>query len=164
MRFFAKFFIIPAMLICVVDIVSSQVPINTGTQKVFYIGQNEGEYSKAIKEYPESLLTVSKDSMDLAYVNWMYLMKDIEVYSKKIKYDLNGIKLWLNVFWNKDGKIDVISYYPKPNSRNIEFEPLSNFFTGFINQYLPRLKYKSNFSHYGSARFPSFAEMYLDKK
>ncbi|MEZ4906327.1 MAG: hypothetical protein R2771_01485 [Saprospiraceae bacterium] len=87
---------------------------------VFLIGDNDEKYSQYLNDYPVSLLTVSNDSMELAYLNWMYLLKDIEDFAKKADFDLNGIKIWLNVFWNKNGKIDFMSYYPKPNSRNMD--------------------------------------------
>lgn len=141
--------------------VFSQTNTASFSPKVFLIGENDENYADVTKNYQESLLTVSNDSMDVAYINWMWLMKDIEDYAKKANYDVNGLKIWLNVFWNKSGKIEVISYYPKPNCKNIEFEKFSLFLIEFMKNYKPRLKAKSNFSHYGSAKFPSYAEMYL---
>jgi hypothetical protein len=135
----------------------------TFNPKVFLVGENDENYAEVTKNYEESLLSVSNDSMDVAYLNWMWLMKDIEDYAKKTNYDVNGLKIWLNVFWNKSGKIEVISYYPKPNCKNIEFEKFSLFIIDFMKNYKPRLHAKLNFAHYGSAKFPSYADMYLSE-
>ncbi len=129
--------------------------------RAFQIGEYETGYGNLIKHYPESLLSVSNDSIELAYINWMYLLNDMEKYSRKIDFDLKGIKIWLNVFWNKDGQIEYISYYPKPNSRNMEFKQLTAFFIDFVNNFKSRIRGKDNFVHFGSARFPSFAEKYI---
>ncbi len=131
--------------------------------KVFLIGEYEELYNSFINLYPGSLLEVSNDSMELAYVNWMYLLKDMEEHSRAIDFDLNGLKIWMNVFWNKNGSIDYITYYPRPNSRNMDFKKLTAFLIDFVNKYKPRLKGNKNFVHYGSARFPSFSEMYIPK-
>ncbi len=137
--------------------------VSNNLPKVFLIGEHEKVYSGFTKLYPLSLLEISNDSMELAYVNWMYLLKDMEDHSNAINFDLNGLKIWMNVFWNKNGTIDYITYYPRPNSRNMDFKKLTAFFIDFIRRYKPRLKGNKNFVHYGSARFPSFSEMYIPK-
>jgi hypothetical protein len=144
--------------------VSAQEDGNIDLPKAFQIGEHENGYGNLIKLYPESLLSVSKDSIELAYINWMYLLFDMEKHSKKINFDLNGLKIWLNVFWNKNGSIEYISYYPKPNSRNMEFNKLTAFFIDFVNNYKKRISGSDNFVHFGSARFPSFAEKYIPKE
>ncbi len=142
-------------------LVNAQSETQKKFPKVFLIGEYEEFYNSFVEQYPESLLKISNDSMELAYVNWMYLLKDMEEHSKKINFDLNGLKIWINVFWNKDGGIDYITYYPRPNSRNMDFDKLTAFFIDFIKKYNVRYKGDSNFVHYGSARFPSFADMYI---
>jgi len=142
----------------------AQDKINNETPKVFLVGEQENEYADLIDQYSQSLIGISNDSIELAYINWMYLLYDMESYSHKIGFDLNGIKLWINVFWNKNGNIDYISYYPKPNSKNMEFNKLTAFLSEFIKNYKPRMKSNENFAHFGSAKFPSFAENYIPDK
>ncbi len=137
---------------------------NIEIPRAFLVGEYEKAYSQIMKNYPASLINASKDSVDLAYINWMYLLYDIENFSKKIDFDIKGIKIWINVFWNKSGKIDFITYYPKPNSKNMEFDKLTAFFSEFVKNYKPRYKYSENFSHFGSAKFPSFAERFIQKE
>ncbi len=151
------FFVVFSLGISKAQVVSNNHP------KVFLIGEHEELYNSFIGLYPASLLEISNDSMELAYVNWMYLLKDMEDHAQAINFDLNGLKIWINVFWNKDGNIDYITYYPRPNSRNMDFGKVTAFFVDFIRKYKPRLKGDRNFVHYGSGRFPSFSEMYIPK-
>ncbi|MEL6989323.1 MAG: hypothetical protein AAGK97_16040, partial [Bacteroidota bacterium] len=61
----------------------------------------------------------------------------------------------LNVFWDNEGGIDHIMYYPKPISRNTNFEELTAFFKSFINNYEFNLKSESKYYHFGQASFPT---------
>jgi len=155
--------IIPVLFLITSSIIGQNIE-KSNLPLAFLVGENEKEYAELINQYPASLLSVSKDSMELAYENLMQLLYDMEQHSKKVNFDLRGIKIWLNVFWDKDGRINYISYYPKPNCRNMDFKKLTAFFIDFIKHYKPRLKADKNFALYGSARFPSYAERYLNKK
>jgi hypothetical protein len=131
---------------------------------VYLLGTDEDQYADIIKDYPANLVSVSGDSMEKAYENWMLLLLDMEDHASQIDFNLKGIKIWINVFWNKEGRVDYITYYPKPNCRNIPFEELTAFFKSFINTYHNGIPSKANYSHYGSASFPSFAEKFLSKQ
>jgi hypothetical protein len=133
-------------------------------QTVFMLGQNEDQYTEIIRDYPANLLSVSGDSMEKAYEHWMQLMLDMEDHAEKMGFDLKGLKIWINVFWNREGQIDYITYYPKPNCKNIPFDTLTAFFKDFIRDYQSGISTQLNYSHYGSASFPSFAEMFLQDK
>jgi len=163
MKYLKNTTIILFFMLTFVGISISQTDSTVDLPKAFQIGEHEDGYGNLVKLYPESLLNISKDSIELAYVNWMYLLYDMEKHSKKIDFDLKGLKIWLNVFWNKNGNIDYISYYPKPNSRNMDFKHLTAFFIDFVSNYKKRIVGKDNFVHFGSARFPSFAEKYIPK-
>ena len=134
--------------------------MNTKTEvkpKVFYIGEDEKEYEKLVRSYNLLLFTVCENNMEKAYDSWSVLLKDIEDYSVKSNLDIKGVKIWLNVFWSKDGTIDYIVFYPKPNSKNINYELVKAMLTSFMKTYQSPLKYTSKFSHYGSAAFPIFS-------
>ena len=100
-------------------------------------------------------MKVCQNDMDVAYDKWMIMLSDMEIYAVKLGYDIKGIKLWMNVYWNKNGKIDYIGYYLKPNSRNIKIEELNAFFINFIKNYQMPLTYTGKFYHNGSAAFPT---------
>ena len=95
--------------------------------------------------------------MEKAFDTWTILLKEIEDFSTKSNLDLKGIKVWLNVFWGKDGTIDYIVFYPKPNSKNINYELVKSMLSSFAKSYQSPLKHTSKFSHYGSAAFPIFS-------
>ncbi len=128
---------------------------------VFLLGTDDDALGELALNYTGNLMTVSDNSMEKAYKHWMFLLVDMETYSKKINFDLNGVKIWLNVFWDKSGKINYISFYPKPNSKNIPNAELKAFLLSFARQYEPELSSSQNFLHYGSASFPNHAELMI---
>lgn len=131
---------------------------------VFMIGEYEFEYEEMVKTCDKLLLEVCQDSMQLAYKHWLLMLHDMENYAESVDFDIKGIKIWLNIFWNDQGKINKLVYYPKPNSRNTDFSKLTEFFEEFLGNYDFPLEYTSCFSHYGSATFPTFAKLYLSNE
>lgn len=131
---------------------------------VFMIGEHEFEYEDKVNDCNVLLLEVCQDSMELAYKHWLLMLHDMEIYAESQKFDIKGIKIWVNVFWNEDGTINNLVYYPKPNSRNTDFTKVTAFLEKFLLQYKFSLEYKSCFSHYGSATFPTFAKLYLQEQ
>lgn len=123
--------------------------------KVFQIGEYEEQYGLLYEIYHDILLTVCDDDMNLAFNKWMDMIAEMEAYAHQIDFDLNGVKIWLKVFWNEDGRIRYISYYRKPNSRNIDPAELSAFLSSFINAYRMPVESKVKFTHNGSAQFPT---------
>lgn len=122
--------------------------------KVFLIGEHEDRYGALYEEYHEILLAVCKNDMTVAFDRWMHMVTEMEEYAKTIDFDLNGVKVWLKLFWNNTGAIDHLSYYLKPDSRNIEVAELSAFFSSFMNHYTLPVESTVKFTHNGSAQFP----------
>ena len=131
---------------------------------VYLIGEYEAEYESMIKDYKELLLTVSNNSMDLAYEKWSGMLTQMEQYADSINYDIKGVKVWINVFWDQEGRIKHIVYYPKPNSKNIDFDQFSIFLKDFIGLYQMNIDAPAGFSHYGSASFPTHAGILVKDK
>lgn len=124
--------------------------------RVFIIGEEEKRYESIIQQYSTMLFQVCDNSMEDAYDHWNNMLRDMESFAQKSNVDLKGIKIWMNVFWNNDGRIDYIVYHPKPNSKNMNYQELTQFFNSFMSQYQLPLKASKKFSHYGSASFPLF--------
>lgn len=131
---------------------------------VFMIGEKEAEYEKLVEECSEPLFAISDNSMDKAYASWLGMLYDIELYAASDSFDINGVKVWINVFWNGDGSIKHISYFPKPNSKNIDYDKMTLFLNRFSEQYKFKESFERCFSHYGSATFPTHAQYYLGKR
>jgi len=130
---------------------------STSLPKVFILGQYEKAYEKLFDDHSTVLLEICDDDMDLAFDKWLSMLEEMEAYATSIDYNIKGIKIWLNVFWNKDGSIKHLAYHLKVNSRNIEHqEELTAFFSSFMNHYKFPLVADRSFSHYGSASFPTF--------
>ena len=126
--------------------------------EVFRLGEKEQGYEALNQSHSQTLLEVSNFDTQKAFTNWMDMMQAMEDYSKKIRFDIKGVKLWLHVFWNPDGSIGHIGYLLRPDSRNIDPLELAAFFKTFKGRYkLPVISSKK-FSHYTGANFPIFSE------
>lgn len=128
---------------------------DTTPPKVFILGEHENAYEELNLEYSVMLLTACKGDMDVAYQKWISMLVEMETYATQINYDIKGIKVWLNVFWDEDGTIKHIAYHLKQNSRNIDTAEFTAFLSSFINHYKFPLVCGDKYTHYGSASFPT---------
>ncbi len=128
----------------------------TGIPEVFLIGQYEDSYAQLSQQHPEALLSVYNDNIEKAYKGWSEFLMDIEDYASDISFDIKGAKIWLNVYFNADGSISNLAFYPKPNSRNIEADHLVAFFKSFVKHYQYPEMSEKGFQHSASASFPTF--------
>ncbi|MFZ1705187.1 MAG: hypothetical protein WAT79_12645 [Saprospiraceae bacterium] len=145
------FLVIPASLLA-----QQQKSMATSGNKVFIIGEEEKKYEGLINQYSLMLFQACNNSMEGAYEHWNTLLRDMEIHAQKSGFDLKGIKIWINVFWDTDGSIDYIVFHPKPNSKNMNYHELTQFFNSFIGFSELPLKTTRKYSHYGSASFPLF--------
>lgn len=122
---------------------------------VFVIGDYEPEYEAMMGNYPKSLLDVCGNDMPLAFDLWIGFIEEMEAYSKQAGFELNGVKAWFHVFFEKDGTIAQIGFHLKPTSRNID----TDAFIGFLNQFIAQYKFPytalESYSNYTSVSFPS---------
>lgn len=123
--------------------------------KVFILGEHEKAYEQLNLDYSTMLLTACRGDMDVAYEKWISMLSEMEAYATLINYDIKGVKVWLNVFWDKDGTVKHIAYHLKQNSRNIDTAEFTAFLISFINHYKFPLVINKKYSHYGSASFPT---------
>ncbi len=128
---------------------------DTTPPKVFILGEHETAYEQLNLDYSVMLLTACNGNMDDAYQKWVSMLNEMEAYATLINYDIKGVKVWLNVFWNKDGSVKHIAYHLKQNSRNIDTAEFTAFLTSFMNHYKFPLVINEKYSHYGSASFPT---------
>ncbi len=122
----------------------------------FIIGEYDYMYAELYEEHPGILLEVCDNSLDAAFEKWLHMIYAVEDYSKQIDFDLNGLKIWLNVFWAEDGTIDNVAYYLKPNSRHVKDAEIRAFFKSFVTHYRLPIDAGVAFNHSGSASFPTF--------
>lgn len=129
--------------------------------RVFLLGEKDRDFQQAKVAYNTTLLEACQGDMETAYYTWMHMLKHFESYAKQQGYELDGLKMWLYVFWNKDGSIANIGYFLKPNSRNLREEDLpklTKLFEGFSKNYRFPVKSDKGFSNYTHANFPILLE------
>jgi hypothetical protein len=135
------------------------MPSDSALPRVFVLGQYDGiPFERMKKDYEATLMTACKNDMETAYYCWLHLLKNLESFATKSNYDINGVKLWLYAFWEKDGTIGYLSYYPKPNSKNFKAEEMNAFLNEFRKTYVSPLKYEKAYSNYSNASFPVMVE------
>ena len=121
------------------------------------IGEYEASFAALAEENPDILLGVCGNDMDIAYEKWTEMLIAMEDYAESIAFDINGLKTYFYIFWNNDGTVRHLAFYPKANSRNIPVEELRAFFKAFVKEYQMPVITAEGFSHYGSATFPTLA-------
>jgi hypothetical protein len=126
--------------------------------KVFILGEEEQVYEALTREYEETLLGACDGNMELAVEKWLGMMKEMESYAKKIRFELKGIKLWIHVFWDTDGSLKHIGFRLRPDSRNVRPEELGAFLSSFMNRYKFPVAHEKKYAHYVGATFPTFLE------
>lgn len=122
---------------------------------IFQLGEFEPQMDDESRIHKTQLLTACEYDIELAYGKWISMIKEIEAYSTRIDFDINGVKVWLNVFYEKNGQIGHIGYYLKPNSKNVDRKEFAAFLKSFVNNYSFPHTFNLPFSHYGSAGFPT---------
>lgn len=138
--------------------IAASIPTDT-IPTVFMIGDYELEYESLVGECNTILLNVCDDSMDEAYDHWLLMLHDLELFAEKKDMDIRGLKLWINAFWNPDGSVKHIVFYPKPNCKNIDFSQFATLLQQFSQDYTFTKVNEDCFAHYGSASFPTFTEL-----
>ncbi len=127
----------------------------TKQPKVFLIGEQPETFENLSMKYQKLLLEVCNDDMNQAYTKWQDMLKAMESHATGMGFDIKGIKLWLKVFWDKDGSIAHIGYHLKPDSKNVKTKYLSAFLRDFAKSYKTPCEATEKFSQYSSASFPT---------
>ncbi len=125
---------------------------------VFLISEEPAAFEQLSLEYRQNLIEVCDFDMTMAYNGWIDMMKAAESHAETLEYDLKGLKMWIKVFWGVEGSVDHIAYYLKPTSKNVDTDLLSAFFSDFIEDYTFPITFDKQFSHYGNAAFPIYAQ------
>ena len=124
---------------------------------VFLIDDNSSNaFEDLTMQYETNLIQAFSNDMDKAYLQWMDMMCEMENFAERKRLDINGVKIWMKVFWSASGEIEHIAYHLKPNSKNISTELLTRFFRDFSKLHEFEVKAEKVFSHYTSVSFPNY--------
>ncbi|MEM6831633.1 MAG: hypothetical protein AAF551_14075 [Bacteroidota bacterium] len=122
---------------------------------VFQIGESPDLFEALSATYSQPLITACTEDMNVAFGHWLTLFKDLEAYAIDQEFDIEGVKVWIKVFWSPEGLIDHMAFHLKPNSKNIDVRAFSMILEQFASSYQLQVKSDVPFSHYGSASFPT---------
>lgn len=128
---------------------------------VFRVGEHGSEYEELVANCELPLLELASNSMDSAYVYWLEILEEFEVHADTSGFDVKGVKIWINFFWNEDGSIKHIVFFPKRSSKNINFDKFQTCLKVFAIKSKIKLVSRECFSHFGSASFPTHADFLL---
>lgn len=120
----------------------------------FLIGEHELAYDAILERYAKGFVAICGNDNDKAYMIWSSILADLVEFSKANNIELNGLKLWMNIFFNDNSGIDYIVYYPKPNSKNMDFDKLTELFINFCRSYKMKVKLGDRCILNANASFP----------
>ena len=143
--------------------ITSAQDVDKTLPSVFMMGENPQEFENLIMTRKSLLVDVYENNMLLASERLKELLTAIDDYSEEIDFDIKGLKLWLHVFWNEDGTIEHLTYYPKPNSAKIEYNELTAFFKSFVNNHDSSMIADFKFAHQFSGFFPYGGKLNVKK-
>ena len=143
--------------LCIITLATTLQAQQANTPKVFTLGESEQSYEGLNQAYSKTLLEATNGDIKLAFDQWLLMMKEMDEYAEQIRFNLNGVKLWLHVFWGAGGKIDHIGYLLRSDSRNVDEAEIKAFFSSFMNRYTFPIKSDKPFNHYTGATFPTFS-------
>ena len=125
--------------------------------KVFILGEEEQLYEQLTSSYSQSLLEAASGDIEVAFDNWLNMQQAMDAYAEQIGYNLDGVKVWLHVFFGADGQIDHLGFLLRPDSRLVDQVELRAFFAGFVGDYQLPLRSSLQFNHYTGAAFPTIS-------
>ncbi len=149
------FFVLLSLLISLS--ISAQKSVESEERVIpvaFQISQQPDVFEDLGITYKKGLLDVCKNDIKKAHQEWSNMLLAIESFATAQNFDINGVKMWLKVFWNNDGTIDHIAFHLKPTSKNIDNVEMQKFLQSFAASYSSRLESSVNYSQYSSAAFP----------
>lgn len=123
--------------------------------KVFQLSKAEKKYERLATEYSRTLLEASNNNIEAAFTAWIGFLQFIDKTAKEESVDINGLKVWIHVFWNPDGTINQLGYLLRPESRFVEESALKALFATVADRYALPVQVSYKFSHYSNATFPT---------
>lgn len=151
-----SFFLLMVMMVASVTFTHAQSPLSKkALPQVFILGEYANQYDVLTQQYTNMLLDECDGDMQLAYEKWTGMLREMEAYSHEVNFNLDGIQVWLNVFFNKDGSIAHLTYYPKSESKVVPLNELTAFYKSFAKQYRFPLMSSKKYVQYGHGFFPT---------
>lgn len=146
------------MLFIVALLSISSLAAQGNLDKVFQLGAEEQRYEQLATSYSQTLLEATTGNITMAFESWLGMQQAMDAHAAKVNFDLNGVKVWMHVFWNEQGVIDQLGYLLRPDSKLVDEAELRAFLASFIGQYQFPVQSQRKFSHYTGAAFPTISQ------
>ena len=141
-------------------VMALSLPAQETLPMVYKLGEHETALEQEQGHYPQTLLDACDGDMQKAFELWLGFLKELEAFARQSGCELEGSSIWLQVFFQTDGSIAHIGYYPKPNSRVLDDEAFKKCLESFAATYHMPLDSKQSYYNYTDARFPLIYELY----
>ena len=146
MRFF--FCSVLAMVLLATTLSAQSIP------KIIDGAQNGPLLEELNSTYKASLFSASEADFAKTIHNWRLFLLSMQEYAESIDVDLKGVKVWLKIYWAKDGSIDHIAYMLSDRSININPQDWEAFLRSFMRNHKIPLMHKQRFSYENPVSFP----------
>lgn len=138
-----------------ISIAQAQQPrSNKALPNVINVAENSAVLEELSDRYQSSLFSASDTNFITTVNNWRTFLLSMETYANSIDFDIKGVKVWMKVFWAKDGNVDYLVYALSDRSINIDVVEWEAFLRSFMrNNKLP-LQHTRGFTYDGRIMFP----------
>lgn len=126
------------------------------SKRVFNVNNDSKILEELSAEYKNSLFTASDTSFVKTAKNWKHTLAAMERYAQQINFNINGINMWIKVFWAEDGTIEYIAYYLSEKSINMNQVDFEAFLRSFMRNYQLPQTYRTKFSYDSRVMFPLY--------
>ncbi len=127
---------------------------------VYRLGEEEDALEQVQTTHQQTLLDACDGDMSKAFALWLSFLKELEAHTKSLGCSLDGVGLWIQVFFSADGRIEHLGYYPKPHSRVLNDKELKACLEAFVATYHMPLTSSKPYYNYTDVRFPLIYELY----
>lgn len=141
------FFVLPSLQ-------AQQARSNKALPKIINATQNSAALEELSNQYQSSLFSASDTNFVTTINNWRGFLQLMEEYSETIDFDIRGVKVWMKIFWAKDGTIDYLVYALSDRSINIDVIEWEAFLRSFVRNTKLPIKFHRGFTYDGRVMFP----------
>lgn len=147
-------FLLLMLLTCSLSTITFSQVHQQALPTVIEASQHSALLEQLSSTYRASLFSASDTNFVQTVQNWRLFLVSMEEYAEEINFDLKGIKVWLKIFWAKDGTIDHIAYILSDRSINIAPTDWEAFLRSFMRNRKIAVSHQRRFSYDSRVFFP----------
>ena len=121
---------------------------------IYSLNDRPEEVQDVLDEEYEVLLKYYQGDMEKAMKDWYGFLTSLEKFAEAEAVNIDGVKVWLNVFSRPDGSLKAVGYHPKSGSKKMDWAVFEALLKEFSKQYQYPVEMKQPYSHYAAAMWP----------